>query len=262
MCRRGFQWLPISVVVLSVATFVCTYIIAVVRGDVSAIFPYISDTGTEIPESCVFGQFLNMAAILALGTMYVRYKLVQTLGGHEDSRLRCLNKAGLVMGVLSAFGLTLVANFQETSLEPVHVTGAALVFGVGVLYEFVQTALSFHMCPNFNGKLICRVRLAISIISFIAMIIAFSAAGVSHYENQSVAGNKTERLHWRPEDKGFTAHIISTVGEWFAAIAFLTFFFTYIRDFQKIDFELRSSMRVRHLDEEPVYASESTWLLI
>lgn len=32
--------------------------------------------------------------------------------------------------------------------------------------------------------------------------------------------------------QGYTAHIISTVSEWSLAFAFLSFFLTYIRDFQ------------------------------
>ena len=32
--------------------------------------------------------------------------------------------------------------------------------------------------------------------------------------------------------QGYTAHIISTVSEWSLAFSFLSFFLTYIRDFQ------------------------------
>lgn len=53
-----------------------------------------------------------MCMFSALCTIYVRYKLVESLGGHEDPKLRRLNKVGLVLGVITAFGLSLVANFQ------------------------------------------------------------------------------------------------------------------------------------------------------
>ncbi|KAF6771028.1 hypothetical protein AHF37_10576 [Paragonimus kellicotti] len=33
-------------------------------GDVSILFPYISDLGTMAPESCVFGQLLNLCSFL------------------------------------------------------------------------------------------------------------------------------------------------------------------------------------------------------
>jgi hypothetical protein len=48
-----------------------------------------------------------------LCTIYVRFKLVEVLGDTvEDAKLRRLNKVGLFLGVLTAFGLSLVANFQ------------------------------------------------------------------------------------------------------------------------------------------------------
>jgi len=41
MCFRGMSYLPLLLVVLSVTTFVVTYIIAIYKDDVSAEFPYI-----------------------------------------------------------------------------------------------------------------------------------------------------------------------------------------------------------------------------
>lgn len=34
-------------------------------GHVEAGFPYISDTATYAPESCIFSQFINMFAMLS-----------------------------------------------------------------------------------------------------------------------------------------------------------------------------------------------------
>lgn len=58
--------------------------------------------------------------------------------------------------------------------------------------------------------------------------------------------------------QGFTAHIISTISEWVTALFFLFFFFTYIRDFQKVKVEVQAKMTVRHLDEEPLYGPNET----
>ncbi|CAC5401683.1 DRAM2 [Mytilus coruscus] len=248
MCFRGLSYLPILLVLTSFATFIVSYIIAIVRHDVSPYFPYISDTGTKPPESCIFGQFLNISAALAIATMYVRYKLVSQISVGEDTKLACLNKAGLVLGILSALGLSMVANFQETNVEPVHVTGAALVLGVGVIYAFVQTSLSYRMNPDYNGLKICRIRLAISCIALTAMIITFVSATVSRIQ---VHGH-IDKTKWKPEDGGFTAHIISTISEWVTAVTFLLFFFTFVRDFQKVKLGIVATVLVRHLDVEPV----------
>ncbi|KAF7238980.1 DNA damage-regulated autophagy modulator protein 2 [Varanus komodoensis] len=41
-----------------------------------------------------------------------------------------------------------------------------------------------------------------------------------------------QKLHWDPQEKGYAFHIISTASEWSLAFSFLSFFLTYIRDFQ------------------------------
>ena len=47
-----------------------------------------------------------------LCTIYVRYKLVEALTGNIQTSVRRLNKVGFGLGILSALGLSLVANFQ------------------------------------------------------------------------------------------------------------------------------------------------------
>ena len=46
-----------------------------------------------------------------IATIYVRYKQVHALNPEENRIIR-INKAGLVLGLLSCFGLSIVANFQ------------------------------------------------------------------------------------------------------------------------------------------------------
>jgi hypothetical protein len=43
-----------------------SYIIAIVLGHVEVELPYISDTGTHIPESSIFAQLLNFVAFLGI----------------------------------------------------------------------------------------------------------------------------------------------------------------------------------------------------
>ena len=46
--------------------FILTYLVAVLFGHVVPGFPYISDTGTLPPESCIFGQFLTIGVFLSI----------------------------------------------------------------------------------------------------------------------------------------------------------------------------------------------------
>lgn len=60
----NLHYLPIFLFVSLPSVFILTYIIAVMLGHVEAGFPYISDTATYAPESCIFSQFINMFAML------------------------------------------------------------------------------------------------------------------------------------------------------------------------------------------------------
>lgn len=51
------------------------YTIAVLNEHVDPAFPYISDTGSYSPESCIFGQLVNIAAFIS---EYKSYDVVYT----------------------------------------------------------------------------------------------------------------------------------------------------------------------------------------
>ena len=50
--------------------------------------------------------------------------------------------------------------------------------------------------------------------------------------------------------QGFALHVVSTASEWAMAISFLFFFFTFIREFQKIELaaEVKRSVRLLIID--------------
>ncbi|GFO39640.1 DNA-damage regulated autophagy modulator 2 [Plakobranchus ocellatus] len=253
MSKLGF--LPIALVLLSSAAFVFSYIWAVVRNDVSPTFPYISDTGAESPESSIFSQLLNLAAFTGFAVMYIRYKAIQSLvravDGEESLWLGRMNKVSVFLGYIASFGVSVVANFQEgTDVEPVHFTGAALCFAPGVLYCFLQSAISYHMYPRFNGIFICRLRLIISLLCVAAMII-MSVSGVIAFNRWDTEPHSADKFKWKPEDPGYTAHIFSTVFEWILAIGFFCFFLTYTREFNKFEMEVITRPLVTHLDQFP-----------
>ncbi|XP_006821720.1 DNA damage-regulated autophagy modulator protein 2-like isoform X1 [Saccoglossus kowalevskii] len=241
----GMGWLPMSVGVMVMATFTISYSISVSLGHVPAEFPYISDTGTYVPESCIFGQLLNIAAALAFATMYVRYKNVIEYNHNEDSRVLLWNKIGLVMGSLAALGMSMVANFQESNVLVMHMVGANMCFGIGILYCYVHSWISYKMMPfhashhEYMARIICSV---VGSVSFIFTSI-FAAVAQSKWE-----GEKPTK--WSPEDGGFPEHIVSTVSEWILAVSFLLYFFTYIREFQKIRME--ANIRLYTEDMMPI----------
>jgi len=120
-----------------------SYMISVLNGHVAPGWPYISDTGTTSPESCIFGQIVTFDALLsklffsisnfildiflnenlfkAFFLVYARYqqiKLIIILNQNiyklriSNINYQIFNIIGYVFGLIACVGLTLVGNFQ------------------------------------------------------------------------------------------------------------------------------------------------------
>ena len=114
-CYPGLGILPILFTVLTFLTFLLTYMMAVYYGHVYPYFPTISDTGGVKPESNVFGLFLSINSFLAFIVVvirYVQYRHISEYNEEDHSRLICLNKVALVIGIITCLGATVVASFQ------------------------------------------------------------------------------------------------------------------------------------------------------
>ncbi|XP_029631848.1 DNA damage-regulated autophagy modulator protein 2 [Salmo trutta] len=250
--QQGLCILPVALVLWTAATFIFAYITAVLLRHVDPLVPYISDTGTVAPERCVFGIMLDISAYLGIATMYVRYKQVQALTVEEESKLHKLNLLGLVLGWTSSFGMCIVANFQKTTLFSMHLVGAILTFGVGALYILVQTLVSLYMQPHVHGKSIFWVRLSIGVWTFASIISMFVSSVIMYSSLPGV--DVAHKLHWIPGETGYIPHIISTISEWSLALSFVSFFLTYIRDFQKVTLRAEVDLQSNHLYDSPHYS--------
>ncbi|OWF54954.1 DNA damage-regulated autophagy modulator protein 2-like isoform X2 [Mizuhopecten yessoensis] len=92
-----------------------TYFVGVVLGHIATNdFPYISHTAIQDPERAIFGQCINIGAVLLGLNNIVRYlylKHMLYVSSASPSWHRC-NIASCVIGITSSFGLSMVANFQ------------------------------------------------------------------------------------------------------------------------------------------------------
>ena len=81
-------------------------------------------------------------------TVYIRYRqLLEIYGNHSSQSLVIrANKFSLGVGCVSALGMSLAANFQETNVLPVHLVGAIMAFGGSTLYLCLQV-----LCLHFKG---------------------------------------------------------------------------------------------------------------
>ncbi|CAL8242086.1 unnamed protein product [Merluccius merluccius] len=230
--QQGMCFLPASLVIWSSSNFIISYIIAIYRNDVDVIFPYISDTGAQPPESCIFGFMTSVTAFLALVTMYVRYKFVQRL--NEDLRRvhHTLNACAFGLGMISCVGMCVVATFQETTLTVVHDTGALLFFGTGMFYAILQSAISYKINLYRSSLCMCHTRTAIATITLLAVLVSI------------VCGTyvKRTKLHRKPTDQDYTFHLVSAVGEWIVAFSFVSFFLTFIPDFKLFALQVKAEL--------------------
>ncbi|EHB13459.1 Transmembrane protein 150B [Heterocephalus glaber] len=134
--------LPIFLALWAIAGVWIVFAIAVVNGSVNLThgFPYISICGSYPPQSCIFGQVLNMGAAVAAWICIVRYQQLRDWGVRT-----WLNKLTLWSGLICALGTSVVGNFQEKHQKPTHLVGAFFAFIVGNIYFWLQLLLSWQM---------------------------------------------------------------------------------------------------------------------
>lgn len=226
--------LPLSLFILIPVTFVITYTISVQWDHVVPGFPYISETGTLSPESCIFAQCLNIAALLLGCCVYIRHRQVlqwQIERGRDLVSRRIITVTACC-GILACFGLDILANFQEARVIAAHMVGAMTCFSAGTLYFCFQTYLSYKMVPAMNGTIIIYVRAILSALTLILTIATIIPGYVSMSEFQ---GNDYKK--WLPADGGWGWHVASTTCEWILAIAYCAFLLTFVLEFRLINFE-------------------------
>ncbi|KAG9490541.1 hypothetical protein GDO78_006072 [Eleutherodactylus coqui] len=231
-CMDRVALLPCVLVIWSSAAFIGSYIFAVLEGHVVPFVPYISDTGTCIPESGLFGFMISVTAMLGAATMYTRYKIIQAQNLRIPFVSYWFNLASLLTGVLGCIGMVIVASFQENSVTTVHDVGALLTFICGVAYIFLQSIISCKACPQWSKKGTCYIRMTISVISIIALFPMIICA--------SLDGMKLYRCEIGEEPSPY--HQASAVCEWVVAFGFVTFFLTYIKDFQAVTLKISTEI--------------------
>lgn len=233
MVLRKVYLLPLLLFVLIPVTFLITYVISICLHHVEIEFPYISDTGTHIPESCIFGELLTIIVLLLLATIYVKFKQVeQYYRDHlsaESSKVLKFNLASLWIGWIGTFGVTLVANFQETSVSIVHFIGTFIAFGSSIIYMWLQTVMSYYAYPLLNSLAVARVRLTLTLLTSICFIITVVTGAIAMKQF-----NGSDPTNWHPKDGGFDYHLISTITEWILVMGLDFFFLSFVRELRHI----------------------------
>lgn len=220
-----FLWFPL--------TFSLTYGLAITLNHVGSMVPYICDSGAFSPESCIFGQMVNVGAFLVLFVIYGRYLFIKELYRTYDlsDTILYVNRIAGKAGVASVIGMTIVANFQETNVLPIHIFGAAVGLGFGCVYIILQTFLTDEIYPLSATRSILFARKACSALAAISfsITILFATLAFPQYRGSYLA-------RWGRDDGGNLCmfHMVSTSAEWITVLAGILFFLTYAPEFQKL----------------------------
>ncbi|XP_066583367.1 DNA damage-regulated autophagy modulator protein 1-like [Prorops nasuta] len=238
--------LPLSLFILIPVTFVVTYTISLHWDHIMPGFPYISETGSLSPESCVFAQLLNIAVLLLGCCVYIRHRQVSQWQIERGESL--VNRKLLFLtkccGYLSCFGLDILANFQETRVVAAHMIGAMTCFTAGTIYFCLQTYLSYKMVPVVNGRAVVNVRIGLSMLTLIFTLTTIIPGYISM---SKFRGNDYKK--WLPSDGGWGWHVTSAISEWILAIVYCVFLLTFVPEFRLISFEA-PVVRINYLDKQ------------
>lgn len=209
--RCGMLWVVVVVVILFPATFFISYIVAWQMGHIDPILPFISDTAMYHPESCIFAELLNFSALFVAILMYIRYRQVaEYMTNVQSVHPARVNMASLIIGLVSAFGITIVANFPHSEqlvyLAWIHSVGSWLAFGLGIVYAWLNVALSFVTRRRLSTLLVCWVR------------VVFAFVATAMYALYLVGGSVR----------------LLAAYQWVLMTSLVLFFFTYINEFRYI----------------------------
>ncbi|XP_032869294.1 modulator of macroautophagy TMEM150B isoform X1 [Amblyraja radiata] len=199
--------LPIFLAIIATGGIWAVYGMAVVNGSVNITveFPYISVCGANPPQSCVFGQVMNVGSFLVTWVCIIRYQQVVDYG-YQSS----LNILSLVAGCLCALGGSLVGNFQTVNQIYVHLLGAFLSFFIGNLYFWLQVVLMYRLKPRHGGCWVGPLRIICNLLVTVCLVLVV----VLHlWEHRTAAA----------------------ICEWVAGIALLFLFGLFAVDFGHID---------------------------
>ncbi|KAF6018514.1 hypothetical protein EB796_023189 [Bugula neritina] len=214
--------LPLITCLAFPITFVISYGYSIANKNVNSTgdFPYISETGTKPPESCVFGQLLNIAAVISGLTIYVRYRQTHQAFKHlipsSSKNNYRWNTAALVVGMCASLGVSMVGNFQMDNLLIAHYIGAGLAFVLGTVYSWMQVYLSYSLLVYMCSRAMFYFRIVCSFITTLFLI--GTLVGAQLYQN-----NNKQVLSYR---------LLSTISEWIMALGLAVLFATFASEFK------------------------------
>lgn len=214
--------LPIVAFFLCIITFLSTSFAAIYQGHVD--IPYISDGASNPPESCVFGQFVNMGAVIFGIVIYIRYRQIEELMYNYTDLIKTttkMNQMSIWFGFGSCLGLSMVANFQLTNVSSIHYFGAFLSFGSGCIYLWLQGHITYHVRGYTGSIYMAYLRFGLaSLCTYFSFVVI-----ITHCASVKVISSEATSCKYR---------VISISSEWIIATIFCFYILSFTGEFKSI----------------------------
>lgn len=109
--------IPLVWAILTFLNILFCYFYAVAVGHVYPFVPSISNTGAKRPEGNIFAEGMNISSFVCLLIMAIRYHQLKYRAGRFSENLERVNCLSLISGLVSMFGVTLIANFPSSKVR-------------------------------------------------------------------------------------------------------------------------------------------------
>ena len=175
---------------------------------------------------------LNMSAALFGFVVYIRYLQVKEYQvSFNMPQFRIFNNICLITGVLAAFGMSIVANFQETNVLTMHLIGAFVAFISPIFYMISDIYMAFKSSGVIVPKWMPFARVVVCIIYSSSFILTTLFSQLAYNEFDADDGHTMQ--FWQPEDGGWDLHVVSTVFEWILGINIILYLVSFYNEFHQ-----------------------------
>ncbi|XP_072010769.1 DNA damage-regulated autophagy modulator protein 1-like isoform X1 [Engystomops pustulosus] len=136
-------------------------------------YPYISDTGKELPESAVYTTVFMVASILGAGLTYIQYRFMIIQSQPSEKRYIICQRILLAMGWIACIGTAVSAAYSLKTNPTAHRIGAGVAFLCNAFFNVCQAVRLYKR--SFGSRRMCHLRLAFaSVTCLILVIFAFT----------------------------------------------------------------------------------------
>lgn len=211
-------------------------------------------------------------------TVYMRYRQIDhVIDGIRKPHVDRTNIAALVIGMIACFGVSMVGNFQVSSILPhwitkvhhaivalqqenllyPHMVGALMAFVLGSVYGWLQVYFSFYLLNQCTSRPVSYLRLVLATIITLFLlgsilykqriIIVYTATTLnsvlSFHWSFILPTDRTngKKQRWMPTDIAAfllqNFRLLSTISEWIMALALAILFATFSSELRRTKVE-------------------------